>query len=64
MAWTQADVDNVKSQLHLQSIRHLDGRQVVLPELKDRLALVAMMEAEVAGGTGGSRTTYASTSRD
>jgi hypothetical protein len=46
------------------TVRHLDGRSVSYQSTEEMLKALGAMEAEVAGGSGGTRSTYASFTRD
>lgn len=66
MAWTQTDVDNLKTAI-------ADGRgarsmsfgdqTVVFNSIRDMLELLSVMQAEVDGATRSTRTRYGATSK-
>jgi hypothetical protein len=68
MAWTQSDVDGLKSAIAkgVQELRTANGEMVRYQSLSEMRAALAVMEAEVAG-TGAARksfgVTYPTTSR-
>lgn len=65
MAYTQADIDALR--LKIQTFAGIDstsfGDQSTRFDLEGALKLLAIMEREVAGGTGASRTRFAATSK-
>lgn len=65
MAWTQSDIDALKAAIAsgVKSVAYSD-KTVTYHSLSEMLQALAAMEAEVAGGSGGRRSTYASFSRD
>lgn len=66
MALTQADVDQLYRILAsgANTITHSDGRTVRYNSPEEIRKVIQAAEAEIAGGTGGGRTTYASIERD
>jgi hypothetical protein len=67
VAWTQSDVDRLKAAIAsgTKSVAYAD-KTITYQDLDSMLKALTAMEAEVAGSgaTGGTRSTFASFSRD
>ena len=65
MAWTQADVDELKAAIGAghKSVRYGNGNAVEYHSLQEMMQALSAMESEVSQSSSG-RSTYASFSRD
>ena len=65
MAWSQTEIDSLKSAIAsgVRTVAYAD-KTVTYHSMADMLTALAAMEAEVSGGSGGSRSTFVSLRRD